>query len=296
MGMQYRTHELVRWWLQEIKEVRTHVVRMVLRLPTSQALVRVEWHDTHISFDVPGLEADCVFDVWINAAESCMAVTEIQLSRDEQKTVTWMAYLSATQIRHRKPAVLGILTFDEAMAGWCRQRVIRPGGRHRMVQVRVLGPATWNRYLVPDAPPGDALRRYVLCWLAGQRIAEFEQALAKMLDHALGLDSALWRWYVATLCRVAELHAPHLTETIMNQVKYKHPFQPIFDHEWEAVERGRVEGRDEGRAEGSVKAFTRVLEDMIGTRRVAQMLASTPGDDHERVLYEAIQAQVRRLK
>jgi hypothetical protein len=229
-----------------------------------------------------------------------MVVTEIQLSRDEQKTVTWMAYLSATQIRHRKPAVLGILTFDEAMARWCRQRVMRPAGRHRMVRVRVLGPATWNRYLVPDAPRSDVLRRYVLCWLAGQRIAEFEQALAKMLDHALGLDSALWRWYVATLCRVAELHAPHLTETIMNQVKYKHPFQPIFDHEWEAVERGRVEGRaegrDEGRAEGSVKALTRVLEDMIGTRRVARLLAATPKIDHERGLYEAIQAQVRQLK
>jgi hypothetical protein len=94
----------------------------------------------------------------------------------------------------------------------------------------------------------------------------------------------------------------------MNQVQRKHPFMPIFDHEWEAVERGRVEGRDEGRVEGRVEgrdegrvegrveALQRVLQALIGAQEVARVLATTPSADHERVLYDAIQARMSRAQ
>jgi hypothetical protein len=124
--------------------------------------------------------------------------------------------------------------------------------------------------------------------LAGQRIAEFERTLTQLINFALGLDSPTWRWYIATLCRIAELHAPHLKEHIMNQVQRKHPFQPIFDHEWEAVERGRVEGR--------VEALQQVLQALIGAQEVARLLATTPSADHERVLYNAIQARMSQAQ
>jgi len=138
-------------------------------------------------------------------------------------------------------------------------------------------------------PPGpDALSRHVMCWLSGQRIAEFERTLTQLIDFALGLDSPTWRWYIATLCRIAELHAPHLKEHIMNQVQFKHPFQPIFDHEWEAVEKGRVEGR--------VEALRWVLQGLIGAQEVARLLATTPGANHERVLHDAIQARMGRTQ
>lgn len=78
----------------------------------------------------------------------------------------------------------------------------------------------------------------------------------------------------------------------MNQVQHKHPFQPIFDHEWEAVERGR----DEGRVEGRVEALQRVLQALIGAQEVAHVLATTPSADHERVLYDAIQARMSRAQ
>ena len=82
----------------------------------------------------------------------------------------------------------------------------------------------------------------------------------------------------------------------MNQVQRKHPFQPIFDHEWEAVERGRDEGRVEGRNEGRVEALQRVLQALIGAQEVARVLATTPSTDHERVLYDAIQARMSRAQ
>ena len=78
----------------------------------------------------------------------------------------------------------------------------------------------------------------------------------------------------------------------MNQVQRKHPFMPIFDHEWEAVERGR----DEGRVEGRVEALQRVLQALIGAQEVARVLATTPSTDHERVLYDAIQARMSRAQ
>jgi hypothetical protein len=304
MGTGYRTHELVRWWLQEVEQVRDYILRLLLRLPRSHALWRVSWQDTHPSFDLPRLEVDGLFDVWISAYDSAMVITEIQNSRDPQKAVTWMAYLSATQLRFRKSTMLGILTFTDTMAHWCRQQVVRPAKQQLAVQVRVLGPQTW-RHQPSHMPPGpDALCRHVMCWLSGQRIAEFERTLTQLINFALGLDSPTWRWYIATLCRIAELHAPHLKEHIMNQVQRKHPFMPIFDHEWEAVERGRVEGRvegrdegrDEGRVEGRVEALQRVLQALIGAQEVARVLATTPSTDHERVLYDAIQARMSRAQ
>ena len=88
MGTGYRTHELVRWWLQEVEQVRDYVLRLLLRLPRSHALWRVSWQDTHPSFDLPRLEVDGLFDGWISAYDSAMVITEIQNSRDPQKAVT----------------------------------------------------------------------------------------------------------------------------------------------------------------------------------------------------------------
>jgi hypothetical protein len=289
MGIQYSTHELVRWWLQEVDEVRVHVLRLALRLPRKRAIRRVAWHDTHVSYDLPRAEADCLFDVWVDDIDSTMVIIEIQCSRDEQKVASWMTYLGATHLRHRKPVVLAILAFDDLMARWCRKQVARPLGANRRVGVRVLGPATWRRHLVPGGPPGDTLRCYALCWLAGQRIAEYEQALAQILNDMLTLDAHTWRWYAATLWRIAELYAPHLKESIMNQIKRTHPFQPIFENEWAAHDRGFVKGITSGK----LQALRQLLERWVGALEVERLLASTPEAHWEQVLTEAIEARVR---
>ena len=177
----------------------------------------------------------------------------------------------------------------------------RPLGANRRVGVRVLGPATWRRHLVPGGPDGDTLRRYALCWLAGQRIAEYEQALAQMLNDMLTLDAHTWRWYVATLWRIAELYAPHLKELIMNQVKRTHPFQPIFENEWAAHDRGFLKGEaqgiekgiEKGVTKGKLQALRQLLEKCVGALEVERLLASTPEAHWERVLTEAIEARVR---
>ena len=297
MGIQYSTHELVRWWLQEVDEVRVHVLRLALRLPRKRAIRRVAWHDTHVSYDLPRAEADCLFDVWVDDIDSTMVIIEIQCSRDEQKVASWMTYLGATHLRHRKPVVLAILAFDDLMARWCRKQVARPLGANRRVGVRVLGPATWRRHLVPGGPPGETLRCYALCWLAGQRIAEYEQALAQILNDMLTLDAHTWRWYAATLWRIAELYAPHLKESIMNQIKRTHPFQPIFENEWAAHDRGFVKGEaqgiEKGVTKGKLQALRQLLERWVGALEVERLLAGTPEANWERVLTEAIEARVR---
>ena len=157
----------------------------------------------------------------------------------------------------------------------------------------MLGAVTWRRHLVPGGPDGDMLRRYALCWLAGQRIAEYEQALAQMLNDMLTLDAHTWRWYVATLWRIAELYAPHLKELIMNQVKRTHPFQPIFENEWAAHDRGVLKGIEKGFADGKLQTLRDLLEKMVGALEVERLLASTPEAHWERVLTEAIEARVR---
>ena len=137
------------------------------------------------------------------------------------------------------------------------------------------------------------LRRYALCWLAGQRIAEYEQALAQMLNDIHSLDAHTWRWYVATLWRIAELYAPHLKELIMNQMKREHPFQPIFENEWAAHDRGFAKGIEKGFADGKLKTLRQLLEKWVGALEVERLLASTPEAHWERVITEAIEARVR---
>ena len=194
-------------------------------------------------------------------------------------------------------------------------------GANRRVGVRVLGPATWRRHLVPGRPSGDKLRRYALCWLSGQRIAEYKQALAQMLNDIHSLDAHTWRWYPATLWRIAELYAPHLKELIMNQMKREHPFQPIFENEWAAHERGFAKGEAQGIQKGIERGIEKgiergiekgiekgkalgmlmgklqtlrdLLEKMVGALEVERLLASTPEAHWERVLTEAIEARVR---
>jgi hypothetical protein len=154
-----------------------------------------------------------------------------------------------------------------------------------------------DRHLVPGGPPGETLRCYALCWLAGQRIAEYEQALAQILNDMLTLDAHTWRWYAATLWRIAELYAPHLKESIMNQIKRTHPFQPIFENEWAAHDRGFVKGEaqgiEKGVTKGKLQALRQLLERWVGALEVERLLASTPEANWEHVLTEAIEARVR---
>ncbi|MBU6162993.1 MAG: hypothetical protein KGO50_17935, partial [Myxococcales bacterium] len=64
----------------------------------------------------------------------------------------------------------------------------RPLGANRRVGVRVLGVVNKSNACV-SIFVRRWLRRYALCWLAGQRIAEYEQALAQMLNDIHSLDA-----------------------------------------------------------------------------------------------------------
>ena len=113
----------------------------------------------------------------------------------------------------------------------------------------------------------------------------------------LTLDAHTWRWYAATLWRIAELYAPHLKESIMNQIKRTHPFQPIFENEWAAHDRGFVKGEaqgiEKGVTKGKLQALRQLLERWVGALEVERLLASTPEAHWEQVLTEAIEARVR---
>jgi hypothetical protein len=274
----YKTHELLRWWLLEREAVRSHVLCLLLRLPPGTEFQRVDFHDTHPSVDVPGLEADALFRVWSNPDDSTMVIVEIQLSLDGRKAVTWTAYLSTTSLRYRTPALLGIITLDTQVEGWSRRTAPRTSSAN--LRVEVVGPGKLGRRLVENTDGAHKLERYVLAWLAGRRIAEYERALMPMLKQALAMDNDSSRWYIITLYRIAEMHAPHLKERIMNELRYKHPFQPLFDNEWAAYDRGVAAGR--------VTAYREILVQRVGESAVVQLLADVADNDKERVLLEAI--------
>lgn len=294
----FKTHELVRWWLQRNEAVRLHVLRLLLRVPHGTRFLRVGWHDTHPSLDTPGLEADALFDVWFDPIDATMVVVEVQLSPDAHKAITWAAYLVNTRLRYGKPTLLGILTFDRRIQAWAEDIVPRIAASD--VHVRVLGPDILGRELVRGEPRHDLLQRYVLAWLAGQRIAEYEQALIDMLEQALAMDIETGRWYIFTLYRIAQMHAPHAKEQMMNHVKSFTAFQPLFDWEFEAwdlafakgeaagLRKGYKQGLEQGREKGRIAVYTELLIKRLGADAVAKLLVGVDESEHERVLREAL--------
>jgi hypothetical protein len=287
----FKTHELARWWLQQNEAVRLHVLRLLLDLPDNTPIFRVEWHDTHPSLDIPGLEVDTLLRVWYADDNGAMVIIEIQLSTDGHKAITWAAYASNVRLRYGVRTILGIMTlFDNVHT---RAHRIAPRIASPDVQTRVIGPAILSRRLVPAIDDDNKLQRYVLAWLAGRRIAEYERALIPMLNKALAMDTAPSRWYIFTLYRIAELHAPHVKEQIMNHVKTKAPFQPLFDWEWDAYDRGMENGFkagiEAGIEKGRADTLMELLAPRIGVRALAELLAGVEESERPRVLQAALE-------
>jgi hypothetical protein len=79
----------------------------------------------------------------------------------------------------------------------------------------------------------------------------------------------------------------------MNQIKRTHPFQPIFENEWAAHDRGFVKGIEKGVTKGKLQTLRQLLERWVGVLEVERLLAGTPEAHWEQVLTEAIEARVR---
>jgi len=283
----FRTHELARWWLQRNEAVRLHLLRLLLDLPDNTPIFRVEWHDTHPSFDVPGLEVDTLLRVWYADDNGAMVIIEIQLSMDGHKAITRAAYASSVRLRYGVRTILGIVTLLDNVHTWAYR--IAPRIASPDVQTRMIGPAILSRRLVPAADGDNPLQRHVLAWLSGRRIAEYEQALIPMLNSALAMDTEPSRWYIFTLYRIAELHAPHVKEQIMNHVKAKTPFQPLFDWEWDAYDLGMENGIKAGIEKGRVEALMELLAPRIGVRALSELLDGVEESERLRVLWVALE-------
>ena len=110
-----------------------------------------------------------------------------------------------------------------------------------------------------------------------------------MLNKALAMDTERSRWYIFTLYRIAELHAPHAKEQIMNQVKAKAPFQPLFDWEWDAYDRGIEKGIEKGALTGRINAYLEMLGRLIGTSEANAMLSGLDESQQEAALRQALE-------
>jgi hypothetical protein len=199
------------------------------------------------------LTADAVV-VFEQDAPVLAVVVEVQLSRDEEKSLSWPLYLAALRREHRCPCVLLVLALDESVARWCA-RPIDLGHPDFVLRPIVVGPQSVPR-MVDAARAADDVELAVLSAVVhGNESVELVMRTVEALDAVHSLDDMQRAVYFDLVLGALRSATRAAVEAAMSQGKYE--FKSDFAKRYIAV--GRDEGRVEGRAEGVADALLRML-------------------------------------
>lgn len=179
-------------------------------------------------------------------------VVEVQLSRDEDKRMTWPVYLATLRARVGCPTALLVVAPDAAVATWCA-RPIEMGHPGLVLWPLVTGPEA-----IPIITEAQTARQNpeltVLSamahgkWKVGGAIA---QAVLLAMAGA-GLEDERGRLYVdLALSSLSEVARAAL-EALMRSGNYE--YQSEFARKYVA------QGREEGRQEGEMSSLLKVLD------------------------------------
>ena len=171
-------------------------------------------------------------------------VVEVQLSRDEDKRMTWPLYLASLRARVGCPTALLVVAPEASVARWCAQP-IEMGHPGFVLRPLVTGPDAIPVIIDEQAAREDPELAVLSAMAHGQR--EVGQSIAQaVLSAVVGLEAERVRLYVdLTLSALNEVARAAL-EALMQSGNYE--YQSEFARKY--VAQGREEGRQEGREEG----------------------------------------------
>jgi hypothetical protein len=245
------THEAaIELLADELDDTMEFVAQIAgIPLPTGHTFTREE---SNLAVASPvSYRADLVAVNWNPDGRAALAIIlELQNSPDPDKPYTWPAYWADTRARHRCPAALVVVTFDDDTTAWARG--VGATGEPHAWRPHVIGPRDIPRVtdpLVVRAHPAMAL----LSALAHARDAEVLQTvLPVVLESDLERDRV--RYYFDVIMERGGGFATAILERIMDH-------RPEFRSKWaiERKEEGRREGLRDGLEEGRRDHARRML-------------------------------------
>ncbi|MEL6347327.1 MAG: hypothetical protein AAFV53_29695 [Myxococcota bacterium] len=200
----------------------------------------------------PEYRADLVFEPLDQPA----IILEVQLRDDEQKRVSWPAYVAHVGMRHRHGVILVVLTPSLATAQWAAQPIETGHPGYTLTPV-VIGPDQIPR--LTDLH--DAMRSPVLAVLSAAahgRSRKSEDVGRVALQATRALDEEQGRFYADFVLSQLSKHALNILrrEVMENPHKLGPYSQIIFD---KGVEEGIEQGIERGVEQGIKQALRSVL-------------------------------------
>lgn len=205
--------------------------------------------------------------VWLlDGPMPLVAALEVQLSPDPAKPWVWPLYLCGLRARHRRPAVLLVLTLDPAVARWAsRPLVLGPGSVLRPV---VVGPEQIPRILDPEQArrcPEQA----VLSVLAHGGSADAAGLGLAALAGIETLDEERIKLYSELVWQALHAQARTILEVIVTRnFELKGELLAILERRVtaEAMERSHGQGVQEGLAHGLAHGERLLLRRQLSRR------------------------------
>ena len=183
---------------------------------------------------------------------------EVQLTKDEAKPFSWIAYLAGQHHRLQVPTYLVVITNDPAIAAWAAGP-FRAG--HLILEPWVLGPAD-----VPAITTIEEARRSLdMTLFSGivhgrERVAvRIGLVLRQALDEAPD-DVGLYYW---------DAFLASLSEPVRKELDMQlQDFKPRSDWSKEIFAKGEAKGRAEGLAEGEALGHAKDILILLAARRI----------------------------
>jgi hypothetical protein len=189
----------------------------------------------------------------LDGAPVLVLLVEVQLSRDDEKRLTWPFYVPALRLRYNCPACLVVYALDPEVEAWARQP-IDVGQPDSLFCPVVVGKHAFPKVTKVEEAV-KAPYRAILSALAHADEEEAERVVYAAAVGSEGLPAAerdMWRELMAAALDDAARKA---LEAMMDVEKYKQ--QSVWVRE--ALDEGKKLGLDEGRVAEARRAVSRVL-------------------------------------
>jgi hypothetical protein len=190
-------------------------------------------------------------------------VVEVQLSRDDEKRVSWPVYLTSLRAWLSCPTILLVVAPNRAVARWCA-RPIELGHPGFVLQPLVAGPSAIPLILGKQAAGQDP-ELAVLSALAHGHDAKLAPALFEaVLSSAQRLDKERLSFYIDLAVSAFGGAARSALEAFMQSGGYQYQSElvrKLVGHGLEkGLKQGLRQGQQEGRLEGEHRALFKVLK------------------------------------
>ncbi|KFE65449.1 hypothetical protein DB31_1565 [Hyalangium minutum] len=181
-------------------------------------------------------------------------VVEVQLSRDEDKRMSWPLYLTSLRSRVKCPTALLVVAPDASVARWCGQP-IDLGHPEFTLRPLVMG-ANSIPVILEEQVARDDPELAVLSAMAHGHEEVGASIVKTVMAAVRGLDTERVRLYVDLAMSSLSAAARVALEDLMKRGNYE--YQSEFARKY--VAQGREEGREEGLYEGERTAVFEVLD------------------------------------